>query len=82
MLWFFERGAEVTRLETRVDNNTNEYVLIIEPPDKPRREERYPTKEAFEARLVVLEQELAADNWKQRGDPHILPDGWRGPMTN
>ena len=33
MIWIFERGEESLRLETRYDNETTEYVLILHHPD-------------------------------------------------
>jgi hypothetical protein len=78
MVWFFERAQEVTRLETRFDNDAREYVLIIEAPGVVPRTERFATRQDFQARLLVLERQLKSQNWAQRGDVQILADGWRG----
>jgi hypothetical protein len=80
MVWFFERAQEVTRLETTFDNDTKEYILVIEANGTPRIE-RFPNQQAFQARLGNLEQQLRAQKWVQRGDVEILEDGWRGPTT-
>ena len=75
----FQRGSEVVRLETRVDAQTDEYVVVVGWSDKAPQSERYRDYAAFHARIVNLEQQLAADNWVQLGEPTILKDGWRGP---
>jgi hypothetical protein len=80
MVWFFERAQEVTRLETTFDNDTKEYILVVESNGTPRTE-RFPTQQAFQARLTNLEEQLRAQKWVQRGDVEILEDGWRGPTS-
>jgi hypothetical protein len=82
MIWLFERGDEVVRLETRVDNASGEYVLVSTWADSPPRIERYRDYAKYQARVLALEGQLAADHWTQVGGPTILSDGWRGPMSN
>jgi hypothetical protein len=82
MVWFFEREHEVTRLETRFDNDSGEYVLIIEPPNVALRTERFTSQQDFQARLVVVERQLKAQHWAQRRGVQILADGWRGPQPH
>jgi hypothetical protein len=82
MIWLFERGDEVLRLETRVDNASGEYVLVSTWSDSATRIERFRDHGEYQARILALEAQLAADRWMQVGSPQILSDGWRGPMAN
>lgn len=82
MIWLFERGDEVVRLETRVDNPSGEYVLVITRADSPPTIERFRDLGAYDARIRALEGQLAADHWAQVGSPTILSDGWRGPAAH
>jgi hypothetical protein len=36
MVWLFERDEESLKLETRYDNATREYVVIVQYPGWPR----------------------------------------------
>ena len=81
MIWFFERGTETTRLETRFENDSREYVLIVDAPGRERTTERFKSVPKFQARLHELEAQLKAEQWTQHGRPEILLDGWRGPMS-
>jgi hypothetical protein len=80
MVWFFERAEVVTRLETVFDNATRDYVPLIAAPGDAVRTERFPTEQAYRARLVELEQHLKAQGWVQSTNIEIT-DGWRGPST-
>lgn len=82
MIWLFERGSEVLHIETRIDNASGEYVLVSISADGPPQVERFRDRDAYEARVLELENRLAADQWVQVGGPTILPDGWRGPIPN
>jgi hypothetical protein len=82
MVWFFARGNEAVRVETRFDNASREYVLEIAWAKRPVETERFRDHAAFEARVASVEAQLRADAWAQVGGPEILPDGWRGPFTN
>lgn len=79
MIWLFERGNEVVRLETRFDKASAEYVVVIGWTDRPSETERFLDFAPFHARILGLEQKLHADHWTQIGGPTIIPDGWRGP---
>ena len=77
MVWFFERSAEVLRLETRYDNETAEYVLELQGPDGRRSQtERFADAAAFRARLVAVEDGLSEQRWQRNGPPLIIADGW------
>lgn len=82
MIWLFERGDEVLRLETRIDNASGEYVLVSTWADSAPRIERFHDYAEYQARLLALEGQLAVDHWTQVGSPTILSDGWRGPLSN
>jgi hypothetical protein len=82
MIWFFARGNEAVRVETRFDNAAREYVLEIDWANRPPEIERFRDHAAFEARVVGIEARLRSESWAQVGGPEILPDGWRGPFTN
>ena len=80
MIWTFERGDEIVRLETRVDNDTREYVVVITWADRPPQTERYADVALYNVRILALEAQLAADHWSLVGrllTPHfrvIAPD--------
>ena len=82
MVWFFARGNEAVRVETRFDNASREYVLEVDWANRPLEIERFREHAAFEARVADIEARLKADAFAQLGAPEILPDGWRGPFTN
>lgn len=82
MIWFFARGNEAVRVETRFDNASREYVLQIDWASRPLEIERFRDHAAFEARVATVEARLRKEAWAQVGGPEILPDGWRGPFTN
>jgi len=76
MIWIFERLGEALQLETRVDNDTGEFVLIVHQSSAGPQVERYRDAEEFRLRLEALETQLEADRWTQRG-PVLLHDGWK-----
>jgi hypothetical protein len=82
MVWFFARGNDSVRVETRFDNTSREYVLEVAWADRPVETERFSDVTAFQARVVDIESKLEAESWAQVGNPEILPDGWRGPFTS
>jgi hypothetical protein len=77
MIWIFERAEESLRLETRYDNDTTEYVLILHYPDGSDQTERFSDSAAFQTRLDSLDRTLARQNWQYVGAPVLLPDGWK-----
>ena len=76
MVWFYTRGRDSLRLETRYDNATLEYVGILTHPDRRRETKRFTTLEEFRAWIVTMEQDLATGDWVLDGAPQILSDGW------
>lgn len=77
MIWLYERGPEVLRIETRFDNATSEYELIWHRPDGSSNSERFATEAEFRARLESVEAALRSDRWNITGAPQIQPDGWK-----
>lgn len=77
MIWLYERGAEVLRIETRFDNGASEFELIWHRPDGTTTSERFPTEEAFRARLAGVEAALKTEHWNRSGSPQILRQGWK-----
>ena len=78
MIWMFERKPdEILRIETRYENDTAEFVLIMHLPSGPHIE-RFKDTLAFRLRLEGLEARLTADQWTQKGSV-FLRDGWKTP---
>jgi hypothetical protein len=82
MVWFFARGNDSVRVETRFDNSSAEYVLEIAWANRPVETERFKDQTAFQQRVTAIEARLEAESWAQIGNPEILPHGWRGPFTS
>jgi len=76
MLWIFERGDEVLRFETRYNNETEDYVLIVHRSDSTQQVERFRDVNAFRNRLEALEKQLEAEQWRATGSV-VLRDGWK-----
>lgn len=75
MVWFYQRGTESLRLETRFESG--KYVLISSRADGTEHTERYDTQADFRVRLEALEGELQDTRWAAVGPPMLLKDGWR-----
>ena len=76
MLWFYQRDKELITVETRFDEATGEYLLVMQTADGETKIERFKDLRAFENRLVREEKKLASERWKQVGPPIFLRDGW------
>ena len=76
MIWFWFRDKRTIRLETRYDNDTSEFVVVIEHPDGSHESERFADLDVFRERLVVLEQTFEAAHWTQSGYPLLAPEGF------
>jgi hypothetical protein len=76
MLWFFDRDNESLRLETRYDNETQEFVAIVRYPDGQELNRRFREGDAFRTWLEAFERALGAKRWQGRGGPIVLPYGW------
>ena len=76
MLWFYRRGDELITVETRFDNATGEYLLVMQTADHQQTVERFKDLSQFKERLLRAEEKLASERWAQAGSPVLLPDGW------
>lgn len=76
MIWFFDREDESLRVDTRYDNDTSEFVVIVRYPDGREQTNRFTKVNEFRARLEELQQTFEADHWVNRGGPIFLPTGW------
>jgi len=76
MLWFFDRGDECLRVETRHDNDTSEFVATVDYPDGSQRVERFGTVGDFRDWLIAFERLLREERWTGRSGPIVLPYGW------
>ena len=76
MLWFYRRDEELITVETRFDDATREYVLIMQTDDHKKTEERFKDVVTFKDRLLIAEKKLAGERWTQAGPPVLLLDGW------
>ena len=79
MIWLFERGNDVVRLETKLDKESGEYTLAITWADGTTTNERYAGYGEFHARVLRLEEQLDAEHWSLTGPPTIMPTQWQGP---
>lgn len=77
MIWMYERGAEVLRIETRFDTTASHFELIWHRPDGTSQVEKFSTEAAFRARLESVEVALEIERWNQAGSPQILREGWK-----
>jgi hypothetical protein len=78
MIWMYERGAEVLRIETRFDAAASLFELIWHRPDGTNQVEKFSTESAYRVRLESVEEKLRTERWQQAGSPQILRDGWKG----
>jgi hypothetical protein len=74
MVWFFERGEEILRIETAHNRTAGEYVLTLHFPGSTERVERFADEAACQERLETLERQLRSDRWRLRL-AHPLPSG-------
>ena len=77
MIWMYERGAEVLRIETRFDAVASQFELIWHRPDGTIEVEKFSSESAFRTRLEGVEAALKTEHWNQAGSPRILREGWR-----
>jgi hypothetical protein len=76
MLWLYERDDKALHLETRVDNETGEYVGVLIWPDGRRETQRSGDATSFRTWLRRLEDDLQRGCWSLAGPPALLADGW------
>jgi hypothetical protein len=76
MLWIYQRGSEKLRVETRFDNATEEYVVIVYGQDGTQQASRFKDAALFQTRLETLEKQLDRESWQSDG-VRLLRDGWK-----
>ena len=76
MVWFFDRDGESVRPETQYEADTAEFVLTMHMQKGGLQVERFTDAVSFRERLEVLETQLVANRWTQRG-PMSLNEGWK-----
>jgi hypothetical protein len=82
MVWFFDRGGQTIIIKTRLDRQTNEFIVSITRPNPSETlTERYIAIDAFTERLAALQREFDLGSWRQRGGPSLIPAEWWGPQT-
>ncbi|HUE86387.1 MAG TPA: hypothetical protein VMO26_09945 [Vicinamibacterales bacterium] len=79
MVWFFERDAKAAWIETRFDDSTGEYVVVIAAVGGASTVERYSELTTFDARIVALQAQFRAERWTQVTGAAALDAGWQGP---
>ena len=77
MVWMYERGAEILKIETRYDKASAAYELIWHRPDGTHTVEQFASETTFRVRLEAVEAVLHQEQWLTSGPPVILKDGWR-----
>jgi hypothetical protein len=76
MLWVFERDKQTLWVETRFDDATKEYMLIVRRLDGTEQVERFKDSISFQVRIDSLREQLEAERWTS--DTAIsLRDGWK-----
>ena len=76
MLWCFERADESLTLETRYDNDTAEFVVIVRHPDGREQTERFTDGDEYGEWLETFERNLEHQHWTRPSGPVVMPDGW------
>jgi hypothetical protein len=65
MVWYFQRGREHIRVETR-RTRSGEFVLILHQADGTQLVDRFKSENKFRKRFHDLERKLAAARWQSR----------------
>jgi hypothetical protein len=76
MIWLYERNGATFRVETSFDSDTHEYVLHYADPTLGTRVERFSDAAAYQTRLVALEAQMTAEEWRLTGYPDVVPKGF------
>ena len=76
VIWFYSQESVTIRIETKYDNRTSEYVVVVHWSHDHRQEERFATPVLFRKRLFELQTQVNAEGWRKGGPPIILLEGW------
>jgi hypothetical protein len=77
MIWFYERGGETLKIETRYNNARAVYELIWHHPDGTSTIEAFTSEALFLQRSQAVETSLSSDAWHLAGAPSFMADGWK-----
>ena len=77
MIWFFERGTDSLKIETRFNSDARKYELIRHHLDGTRIVESFAGEAEFRQRSEGLEASLLNEDWQPAGSPQMLKDGWK-----
>lgn len=67
MLWLFERDEESLNLETRYNNDTSEYVVIVRYPDGRDHSERFTDSDQCRAWLGHCDRDYVTSRHERTG---------------
>ncbi|MGH9142864.1 MAG: hypothetical protein ACRD3J_02040, partial [Thermoanaerobaculia bacterium] len=67
MIWFYERDSQALQLETAYDNETAEYVAVVQHPDGRKETARFSDADSFRDWLMAFEDKLSDDRFVRRG---------------
>lgn len=77
MIWFFERGTDSLKIETRFNNEARVFELIWYHPDGASTVERFADEDEFRRRSEAVEADLLSQDWHLAPSPLLLRDGWK-----
>ena len=77
MIWFFERGTDSLKIETRYNNDARKYELIWHLADGTRTVESFMREAEFRPRSEEVEAQLLEEAWPPAASPQLLRDGWK-----
>ena len=63
MVWFFERGNELLRIETSYDRVAGVFLLRAQRPDGTEEVEKFSDEIACQQRLEALDNQLRSERW-------------------
>ena len=81
MVWFFQRGDDSLRIETRRDRKSGEFLLILRQSDGTELVDRFKRKGKFQKRLDDLERKLRANRWAASGAAALPQPGVKSPLA-
>ena len=63
VVWFFERGNELLRIETSYDRVAGVFLLRAQRPDGTEQVDRFSDEAACQQRLDALDNQLRSEHW-------------------
>lgn len=77
MIWFYARGSDTLKIETRYNSNSRAYELVWHHPDGTLTVETFSSEALFRQRSEAVEAGLTSEHWHLAGTPTLVPDGWK-----